>query len=118
MKTFRVSAIVGAAILSILALVSVRGGRADTTQPASHAEPSPVTSTFAVEGMTCGGCAAAVEHRVGRLEGIRTVDASYEKGTAVVTYDRAKVSADAIVETIESLGYEAELVGAGADESR
>lgn len=117
MRTFRVSAIVGGAILSVLALISVRSGLADSARPDSDTEPTAVTSTFAVEGMTCGGCAAAVEHRVGRLEGVRSVDASYERGTAVVTYDRAKVSPDAIVEAIESLGYKAALVNAGEDES-
>ncbi|MGE0641593.1 MAG: heavy-metal-associated domain-containing protein [Thermoanaerobaculia bacterium] len=118
MTYVRAIGIVGSAVLSVLALVSVRSGFADSAQPASDAEPPAVVSTFAVEGMTCGGCAAAVEHRVGRLDGVRTVDASYEEGTAVVTYYRAKASPDAIVEAIESLGYEAELVDAGEEQGR
>lgn len=67
------------------------------------------TSTFDVEGMTCGGCEAGVKLKVKRLDGVAAVDASYDDGTAVVTYDPEKVTPEQIIAAIEELGYDAEL---------
>lgn len=69
-----------------------------------------VTSRFAVEGMTCGGCEAGVELAVKRLDGVAQAHASYEEGTATVTYDPQRVTAGEIVAAIEALGYGAELI--------
>lgn len=68
------------------------------------------TDTFAVEGMTCGGCEVGVRMAVGKLDGIEQVKASYSEGTAVVTYDPAKASPKDIIAAIKKLGYEAKLV--------
>lgn len=68
------------------------------------------TSTFDVEGMTCGGCEAGVKLKVKKLDGVTSVDASYDEGTAVVTYDPDKVTPEQIIAAIEQLGYSAELV--------
>lgn len=67
------------------------------------------TSTFHVEGMTCGGCAVGLKTAVKKLDGVQKVDASYEKSKAVVTYDPAKVKPEQIVTAIEKLGYKATL---------
>lgn len=40
-----------------------------------------------------------------RLPSVTTADVSYEKGTAVVTYDPAKVTVAQMVEAIKTLGY-------------
>ena len=46
-------------------------------------------------------------HGAERLPGVTTADVSYEKGTAVVTYDPAKVTVVQMVEAIKTLGYTA-----------
>lgn len=76
----------------------------------SAAAGDTVTSVFRVEGMTCGGCEVGVKMRVGKLDGVTAVDASYEDGTATVTYDPEKVTPEVIVDAIETLGYQAALV--------
>lgn len=68
-----------------------------------------VTAVFEVEGMTCGGCEAAVKLSVKKLDGIKKVEASYKEGTAVVQFDPSQVSAEEIEKAIEKLGYSAEL---------
>lgn len=68
-----------------------------------------VTSTFKVEGMTCGGCEVGVRMNVKKLDGVADVEASYEEGQAEVTYDPDKVTPEEIVEAIEKLGYTAKL---------
>src|SRR5688500_10963845 len=45
--------------------------------------------TLQVGGMTCGGCAAAVQTRLAALSGVSTVDVRYQQGRAYVVCDRA-----------------------------
>ncbi len=76
-----------------------------------------VTSTFKIEGMTCGGCEVGVRMSVKKLDGVSKVEASYEEGRAKVTYDPEKVTPESIVEAIEKLGYTAELEGPNENET-
>ena len=99
------SSFVAIAILAFGPLRLAQGVNADEAAPVE-----PVTSVFRVEGMTCGGCEAGVKLRVGKLDGVTSVDASYEEGTATVTFDPEQVGPEQIVAAIETLGYTAQLV--------
>ncbi|GIW40306.1 MAG: hypothetical protein KatS3mg076_0883 [Candidatus Binatia bacterium] len=66
-----------------------------------------------VEGMTCGGCAAAVRVALGRVDGVRKVEVSFEEKAATVVYDPAKTTPEALVEAVEKLGYGARVDGGG-----
>ena len=57
-----------------------------------------------VTGMTCASCAARIEKRLNKLDG---VDASvnYALGRARVAFDPANVAVDDLVEAVESAGY-------------
>lgn len=77
---------------------------------AAGGDSQTVTSTFKVEGMTCGGCELGVKLKVRKLEGVVSVDASYEKGEAEVVYHPETVTPDEIAAAIEELGYTAELL--------
>lgn len=48
-----------------------------------------------------------VEQALKRLPGVRSVEASYEKGQAVVEYDPTKVSAEQLKAAIDRIGYQA-----------
>jgi copper chaperone len=93
-----------AVLIGVLSLVAMTG-----TQVLAGDEPDDnvETVTLDVDGMTCGGCEVGVRRVVKKLEGIETVEASHEEGTAVVTYDPEQVSTEQIVEAIKTLGYEA-----------
>jgi len=68
---------------------------------------------FAVEGMTCEGCASAIEGKVAAMEGVRFVEVSLEENVAVVGCE-AGVEEGAIATAIGALGYKARpLAGAG-----
>ena len=54
-------------------------------------EPSTVTSTFHVTGMSCGGCEVGVRRTLETLDGVEEVKASHKEENAVVTYDPARV---------------------------
>lgn len=93
-------------------LVSV--AYAASVQPRPHAralapalKATPQTVTLEVKGMTCGGCVLSTRKVLTRLPGVTKVDVSYEKGTAVVTYDPRKVTVEQMVAAIKTLGYTA-----------
>jgi copper ion binding protein len=68
----------------------------------------PTTTTFAVSGMTCGHCVAAVTQEVGGLDGVDRVDvALVPDGDSLVTVtsDRALLSEE-IRAAVEEAGYE------------
>jgi copper ion binding protein len=63
--------------------------------------------TIPVEGMTCNSCNTAVEMAVGKLDGVKNVQADFQTKKAVVKYDESKVSVNQITEAIDYLGYRA-----------
>lgn len=56
-----------------------------------------------VSGMTCGACAARVERKLNKVDGVK---ASVNYATRIATIDaRADVSADALCEVVDQTGY-------------
>jgi Cu+-exporting ATPase len=73
-----------------------------------------------VEGMTCASCAARIERKLNKLEGVEaTVNYAIEQ--AAVSFDPAAVSVDELIATVEAVGYHAVLpsdVAAAPDAAR
>src|SRR6266849_4486612 len=63
-------------------------------------EPSQ-KATLYVQGMTCGGCAAAVTTALQQITGVIDARVSYEQHQAVVTYDPARITPPAIARAAE-----------------
>ncbi len=103
----RIGLIVAFAAVAALAALTVATVPSVSAEDAEEAEV--VTSTFHVDGMTCGGCEVGVRRVVKKLEGVEDVEASHKEGTAVVTYQAGTVTPEQIIEAIETLGYSAEL---------
>ncbi len=61
--------------------------------------------TYAVPGISCSHCTAAIEAEVARLEGVATVAADVESKLVVVRGDH--LDDDAIRAAIGEAGYEA-----------
>jgi mercuric ion transport protein len=72
-----------------------------TSINAEHAQKSE----FTIDGMTCESCEEHVTHELLQLEGIGTVDVSYDKGNAVVEFDKNKTNEDEITKAINATGY-------------
>ena len=66
-----------------------------------------VTTKFAVDGMTCGGCVRSVTRVVSELPGVKKIDVSLPDKAAHVEYDAAAVAPAAIVAAIEGAGFDA-----------
>ena len=58
-----------------------------------------------VKGMTCAGCEASIEHEVGMLQGVKSVDAIYAEGSATIEYLPSKLEEKTIIEAINKTGY-------------
>ena len=77
----------------------------DTHPPTTTA---PARVDLAVGGMTCASCAARIEKKLNRLDGV-TAAVNYATATATVTYDSAAVTPQDLVSTVEATGYTARL---------
>jgi Cu+-exporting ATPase len=67
-----------------------------------------------IEGMTCASCAARIERKLNKLEGV-TASVNYATEKAAVEYDPAQVSPEALIEAVEQVGYSAQLPGAQSE---
>ncbi len=71
---------------------------------------SLVTTTVAVEGMTCGACTSAVESGFKDLPGLVHFNISLLAERAVIVHDIEKLSAGRIAEIIEDRGFDAKIL--------
>jgi copper ion binding protein len=62
---------------------------------------------IAVNGMTCQGCEHTIQTAVGNLPGVQEVKASHLDSTAIVTFDKTKVTFGQMQAAINDKGYEA-----------
>jgi copper chaperone len=63
------------------------------------------TTTYTVQGMTCGHCVASVTQEVGKVAGVIEVQVDLDSGAVSVTSDRALDRA-VVKEAVEEAGYE------------
>lgn len=98
----------GCALIGALLAVVLLVGR-DSALRAADPPEKLVISVFHVDGMTCGGCEAGLRLRLGKLDGVVHVDASYTHRTVRVTHDPIRATPAQITAAIETLGYKAKL---------
>ena len=65
---------------------------------------STTTTTYTVNGMTCGHCVQAVTTEVSRLDGVTAVAVDLASGLVTVTSDRP-IDDDAFVAAVDEAGY-------------
>jgi periplasmic mercuric ion binding protein len=63
------------------------------------------TVTLSVPGMTCAACPITVKKALSKVEGVSHVDVTFEKREAVVTFDDAKASVEALTRATTNAGY-------------
>jgi P-type Cu+ transporter len=56
-------------------------------------------------GMTCAACAARIQKRLNKLEGVREAGVNFATERATVTYDPATATPTSIVQAVEATGY-------------
>ncbi len=78
----------------------------------------PATATeehvrLEIEGMTCASCAARIERRLNKLEGVAAT-VNYATEEASVSYDSGSVALEELLQTVEGAGYRAAPASAAA----
>ena len=61
--------------------------------------------TLAVKGMYCSACPYIVKQSLAKIGGVGNVAVSYEKQTAIVTYDDQKTTIAALTQATTQAGY-------------
>jgi Cu+-exporting ATPase len=69
-----------------------------------------MSTTVAIEGMTCGACTSSVTNAFSSVEGIVQFDISLLAERAVVVHDPQMLPADKIASMIEDVGFDARIV--------
>ncbi|TKA76746.1 hypothetical protein B0A49_02716 [Cryomyces minteri] len=69
-----------------------------------------MTTTVAVEGMTCGACTSAVEGGFKDVEGVIQFNISLLAERAVIVHDATRISAGQISDIIEDRGFDAKVL--------
>jgi len=69
------------------------------------ASVAPKTVTLSVPGMSCATCPITIKKALTRVQGVSRVEVSYEKREAVVTYDDATTSVEALIRATSDAGY-------------
>ena len=64
---------------------------------------------LAVQGMTCGACAARIEKKLNEIDGVEAA-VNYATETAMVAFDGAALTEEHIITAVESAGYGARVV--------
>ena len=74
---------------------------------AAETEKNKVVSVIEVSigGMTCTGCEQTIQNNVGKLEGIKSVKASFTTGMAMIEYFDGMVDTSVIRQAITGSGY-------------
>ena len=72
-----------------------------TGQPSEQVE-------LAIEGMTCASCAARIEKRLNKLNGV-SASVNYASEHAAVTFDPEHASLEELIGTVDAAGYHASL---------
>lgn len=67
------------------------------------------TVTLSVPGMSCDLCPLTIKKAISKVPGVSNVDASYEKKQAVVTFDDATTTVEALTRASANAGYPATL---------
>ncbi|MBK9388879.1 MAG: heavy-metal-associated domain-containing protein [Bacteroidetes bacterium] len=88
-------------LTTLLLTVSCGGNKKDKSGEQATASFIEVK----IEGMTCTACEQTIQRKVGKLEGIKSVRATFTDGRAIVEYFPSLVDTLKIRETITSSGY-------------
>lgn len=90
-------------IVFALAAIACRGGVNKPSNTEIKLEPSVIE--VSIGGMFCTDCEQTIQKKVGELEGIKSVKASYIAGNAIIEFLPGKVDSVRIREAIARSGY-------------
>jgi copper chaperone len=90
-------------IVFVMIALSCGGSKNKVIKPDIKQEP--VAIEVSIGGMFCTDCEQTIQKRVGELEGIKSVKASYTAGNAIIEFFPEKTDTVKIREAITGSGY-------------
>lgn len=63
------------------------------------------TVTLKLRNMTCPSCIYMIKSSLGDVQGVSKVKVSYDNKIAIVTYDDAKITTNALTEATKNAGF-------------
>ncbi len=69
---------------------------------------APARTDLEIEGMTCAACAARIERKLNKLEGVDAA-VNYATNQAAIAYDAERLGIDELIRAVEGVGYRAAL---------
>lgn len=78
---------------------------------AAPAWAGPRTVTLSLPTMDCPVCPVTVKKALGRVEGVSRAEVDFAKRQAVVSFDDAKTSVEALTQATKNAGYPSTVVG-------
>ena len=81
------------------------------TAPEEGSREGAERVTLAIDGMTCAACAARIERKLNRLEGVEAT-VNYATEAAAVAFDPTRASLGEVMGAVEAVGYHASLPAA------
>lgn len=90
-------------LVSFLLAFSCSGSGKKTEKEAVKGEAAIVE--VSIGGMSCTGCEQTIQNNVGKLEGVKSVKASFTTGNAIVEYFPSVVDTVQIKEAVTGSGY-------------
>ena len=62
--------------------------------------------TYSIGGMSCAGCAASVQNRLTKLDGIESANVNFANGTAHIVFDSGALNESQIGSEIAAIGFD------------
>lgn len=78
----------------------------ETTETVKKLDPNATyaKAEFTIDGMTCQiGCAATIQKKIAKMDGVKSSVVDFEKKLAMVEYDEAKVTPTSLTETVTNV---------------
>ena len=72
---------------------------------AAPAGATPQTVTLSVPGMSCAACPITVKQALNKVPGVSKTEVSFEKRQAVVSFDDAKTTLQALTKATADAGH-------------
>jgi len=82
---------------------TVQNASAEVKENTKTLDPnaSYAKAEFTIDGMTCAvGCAAAIQKKISKMDGVKSAKVDFDKKLAMVEYDEAKVNPTLLTEEV------------------
>ncbi|MCI1964647.1 MAG: heavy metal translocating P-type ATPase [Oscillospiraceae bacterium] len=71
-------------------------------------QPQTGKTVINITGMSCAACSARIEKKLNRMKGVQSAGVNLTTEKATVEYNPAVIGLDALINAVETLGYEAQ----------